>query len=125
MAAICACVGLPEAGRLSSKTPISADAPPSLEHVRRAFAIMPFPLIDVERLGAGGAPIRAERDLLDSLFGARQQIRAMRLQRFASRIDQNRIFEPDGAFFQLIDDFFEFGEGALEGKAGDVLIWLR
>jgi hypothetical protein len=82
-------------------------------------------LFDVERLHTCGASIRTQRDFLYSLLGAGQQIGAMRFQRLAARVDPDRVLQAHGALFELIDDFFKFGESDLEGEAGDVFIVLR
>ena len=97
MAPICACVGSPSAGAHSSTNPAAA-AMQSRAPKPSPFKIIAPPescgrmaargtprkgarryskallLFDVERLGAGGTPVRPQRNFLDSLFGAGQQL---------------------------------------------------
>lgn len=46
----------------------------------------------------------------------------MILQGLAARVDGDRFLEWNIALFKLLDNGFEFGEGALEGQGADVLI---
>jgi hypothetical protein len=64
-------------------------------------------------------PVRGKRDLLDAHFGVLQQLVAALFQRFASFVKPDRFVERNRAFFELIDDLFEFRERRFERHCRD------
>src|SRR5262249_9207875 len=78
----------------------------------------------VERFGSGRLARRVECDLLHARFGLAQQLLAAPLERLASLIDGDRLFERDLAFFEPLDDRFKLLDSPLERQARDVGVGL-
>src|ERR1700722_6892694 len=83
---------------------------------RGSFATGPEPArsIVVEGSDSLEPSVRGQRDLLDAHFRVLEQFVAALLQGFAAFIKPDRLIQRNRAFFELIDDLFEFGERRFE-----------
>src|SRR5579863_5079036 len=79
-------------------------------------------LLDVKRLGPSRFARGVERDLLDTRLGLPQQFLAAALKRFTALIYRDRFLEWHLAFFEPLDDRFEFFDRALERQLSDFAI---
>ena len=77
-------------------------------------------LFHIKRDGTGRLALSVEGNLFHARFGLAQQILAAALERFAALVDGDGSFERHFAFFQPLDDQFQFIDRALERHLFDI-----
>src|SRR5258705_11555924 len=77
-------------------------------------------LLHVERLGALGLAGGVQRDLFDAGLRLAQQLLAAALERLAALVDRDRFLQRHLAFFEALDDGFEFLDRPFEAQGVDI-----